>query len=197
MNISTLKTLKHNNKIAAVNDLSVRRVVLALACLSWSFTLPQQKPRSEYQLKAVFLYNFTQFVIWPDKAFAHSQAPFVLGVLGEDPFQVHLDEIVHGESVNGHPLIVKRYKTSENIDDCHLLFINLKNPDRIKEALNGIKGKSILTVSDAPNFIRMGGMVRFLREGNKVRFMVNPEAANASGLTISSKLLNLAVISTP
>src|SRR2546430_3260611 len=44
-------------------------------------------PVSEYQLKAVFLFNFAQFVEWPPAALPGDSAPFVIGVLGKDPFR--------------------------------------------------------------------------------------------------------------
>jgi len=39
----------------------------------------------EYQIKAVFLFNFTQFVVWPPEQFADDHAPLVIGILGSDP----------------------------------------------------------------------------------------------------------------
>lgn len=47
----------------------------------------------EYQIKAVFLFNFTQFVDWPPTAFVDPRTPLVIGVLGEDPFGLSLIHI--------------------------------------------------------------------------------------------------------
>src|ERR1700721_2428538 len=46
---------------------------------------------TEYQVKAVFVYNFSHFVEWPAQAFAAANAPFVIGILGGDPFGANLD----------------------------------------------------------------------------------------------------------
>ena len=54
---------------------------------------------SEYQVKAVFLYNFSRFVEWPREAFASENAPFVVGIFGHDPFGRELEEAVKGELV--------------------------------------------------------------------------------------------------
>src|SRR2546427_11844250 len=76
--------------------------------------LPAQTAISkEYQVKAAFLYNFSQFVVWPTEAFPEPKTPMVIGVIGEDPFGAYLDEIVHGEQVNNRPLIVQRYHQVE------------------------------------------------------------------------------------
>src|SRR5688572_25985571 len=66
-----------------------------------------QKPvLREQEVKAVFLFNFVQFVEWPQEAFPENQTPLVIGILGKDPFGKFLDETVKGEVINGHPLSV-------------------------------------------------------------------------------------------
>src|SRR2546423_1625449 len=85
-----------------------RRLALLLIA---SGLLGAAAPVSEYQLKAVFLFNFAQFVEWPPAALPRENAPFVIGVLGKDPFGAELDEVVRGETVNRHPLAVVRYHT--------------------------------------------------------------------------------------
>ncbi len=78
----------------------------------------------EYQVEAVFLLHFTQFVEWPPQT-ANSQTPFVIGVLGQDPFGSALDDVVRGETVNGRPLIVRRFAGAADLKPCQILFIPL------------------------------------------------------------------------
>lgn len=148
-----------------------------------------QAPTAVNQVKAVFLFNFTQFVTWPSFSFNGSNAPFVIGVLGTDPFGRYLDNVVEGEQVDGHPIVVKRYDEAKEARDCQLLFINKSNP---AEVLKEINNQPVLTVSDADNFARKGGMIRFYVENNKIRLQINARAAKAANLSISSKLLRLA-----
>ncbi len=148
----------------------------------------------EYQLKAVFLFNFTQFVEWPPQAFAETDSPLVIGVLGSDPFGAYLDETVRGETVNGRPLTVHRYNTAKEINHCHVLFISSSEAARLPQILAGLKGKSILTVGDADSFSHDGGMIRFATVANKIRLRIALEAAKAANLSISSKLLRPADI---
>ena len=66
---------------------------------AWHRTCRRRRPRSkEYQIKAAFLFNFAQFVEWPPTAFTNADAPFCIGVLGDDPFGAALDETVQGEN---------------------------------------------------------------------------------------------------
>jgi hypothetical protein len=148
----------------------------------------------EYQLKAVFLFNFTQFVEWPSQAFADTNSPLVIGVLGNDPFGTYLDDTVRGETVNGRPLTVQRYNTLGDIKNCHVLFISRSEAAHLGQILSALKGKSILTVSDADNFNREGGIIRLATIANKIRLRIALEEAKAANLTISSKLLRPADI---
>ena len=90
--------------------LNAARVLMAVAGLVASATASAAP--TEYQVKAVFLFNFSRFVEWPPAAFASPDAPFVVGVFGHDPFGADLDEVVKGRSVNGRPLIVRRLQTA-------------------------------------------------------------------------------------
>lgn len=152
-------------------------------------------PAPEYQVKAVFLFNFAQFVDWPATAFADAQAPLVIGVLGDDPFGPYLDKLVQSEKVGGRPLLVRRFQRLEDAAACHILFVarGAAPAERVAAALHG---HSVLTVGDMDNFARLGGMVRFVTENGKIRLRINVDAAKEEGLVVSSKLLRWATIVT-
>lgn len=164
--------------------------------------LPQQvqvqvQVSREYQLKAAFLYNFCQFVDWPDDAFSKSDDPIILGILGNNPFGTYLEETVKGEKIGTHPVEVRYYKNAEEVSECHLLFIAINDLQESSSVIAALKGKSILTISDQPGFLKHQGMIRFTNQENKIRFEINVEATKAAGLEVSSKLLRLADIYTP
>jgi YfiR/HmsC-like len=164
-------------------------------CLAHGSGVAAQSPAApEYRLKAVFLFNFAQFVEWPASAFPEPDSPLVIGVLGEDPFGAYLDETVRGETVNDRPLTVRRYRQVEEIGGCHILFVSRSEQGRLGEILDSLKGRSVLTVSDANGFASRGGMIGFVTEENRIRLRVNLEVARAANLTISSKLLRPAQI---
>ncbi|HEY1794151.1 MAG TPA: YfiR family protein [Opitutaceae bacterium] len=149
---------------------------------------------TEYQIKAVFLYNFAEFVDWPAGSFPDPQAPLVIGILGDDPFGSMIDEAVKGERVSGRPIVIRRFRTASEISGCQILFISRSEKDRLPEIMRDIRDMSVLTVSDADGFSRAGGMIRFIMENNKVRLRINPQAAKQARLSISSKLLRPAQI---
>jgi len=148
----------------------------------------------EYQVKAVFLFNFAQFVEWPPEALPSADAPIVIGVLGNDPFGPILDETVRGESVRGHPLTVRRFRRVEEVEACHVLYISTSESRRLDEIVEHLRGRGILTVSDSERFMVRGVMIRLVTDRNRIRLRVNLDAAKAAGLNISSKLLRSAEI---
>ena len=168
-------------------------IVPLLAC-STSFLPAHTFVSAEYQIKAAFLFNFTQFVEWPVNAFPEPETPLIIGILGADPFGNYLEETVTGEKVNGHPLVIQHYKNIGEVITCHILFINQAETNKPEQTLVNLKGKFILTVSDGNNFITQGGMIRFITRDNKILIQINPEAAKEADLIISSKLLRVAEI---
>jgi hypothetical protein len=166
----------------------------------WSATmLPAATPAAplrEYQIKAVFLYNFTQFVEWPATAFPDDLAPLVIGVLGEDLFGEDLDAAASGEKVGARSIEVRRYRRIEDVGTCHVLFISRSELARFDQIMAALQGRSILTVGDFQDFSPRGGMICFVMENNRVRMRINLEAARRTGLILSSKLLRPAQIVT-
>jgi hypothetical protein len=151
-------------------------------------------PVSEYQLKAVFLFNFAQFIEWPAAALPRDSAPFVIGVLGQDPFGSELDDVVRAESVNHHPLAVERYHSVTEVRDCQILFIAASERAHLDQVLAALKGRSILTVTDATAPTPSGVMIELVRADNRIKLRIDLQAAKDSNLTISSKLLRPAEI---
>ena len=168
---------------------------LFLSGLAWAAPTGTT-PSREYQVKAVFLFNFTQFIEWPADAFTRADAPLVIGILGEDPFGTYLEETVRGEKANGRPLTVERYRNIQEIGNCQVLFISRSEAERLERIFASLSGKPVLTVGDVEGFARRGGMIRFAMTGGKVGLSINLDAAKAARLTISSKLLRPAKIVT-
>lgn len=157
----------------------------------------QPEISTEYKVKAVFLFNFAQFVEWPTNVFSDAQTPLTIGVLGDDPFGTFLDETVRDEKVGGHPLTIRRYSRVEDVQDCQILFISPSESKRMGRILADLKNKKILTVSDVEGFTQNGGAIGFVAEENKIHFRINLEAVKDVNLTISSKMLRLAEIVEP
>jgi hypothetical protein len=189
---ATRGTVSVARKASESSVLAIFALILML--FGFSQTVRAQGPSAEYKLKAVYLFNFLQYVDFPASAFASEKSPIVIGILGDDPFGRALDDMVAGESVKGHPVQVRRYARVKEVQDCQMLYISASESKRLNSILAALDNRSILTVSDADDFASRGGMIKLATENNKIRFRINVEAARAAKITISAKLLQLAEI---
>ena len=172
-------------------------VSLRVACLLPGLVLnPSARAQSpgEYEVKAVFLYNFAKFVEWPPNFPSEGNDPFVIGILGQDPFGAAVEQALLRKTINGRPLAIKRVKHAQDTRGCQILFISASESKRLKAHLAQLKGDPVLTVGDTENFAQEGGVIAFTLEDNRVRFEINVDAAQRAGLRISSRLLSLAKI---
>ena len=176
------------------------RILLAAGALALAMivTLPavsvlaRPAPSVEYRIKAVFLFNFVQFVEWPESAFAHPDAPLVLCVLGADPFGETLDQTIAGESSQNHKLVVRRPRGTIELDACHLLFVSRSEAGKLDKVLPTLRHSApVLSVSDIDGFVAAGGTIGFYLDRNRIRFEINPSHAQRHGLKVSSQLLGL------
>jgi hypothetical protein len=180
-----LNKRRHHRRLRKCAAFSLS-LVFAFSCAVsvWS------EPANEYQVKAAFLFNFAKFVEWPPTAFDDANTPYVIGVLGQDPFGSYLDETVRGELLNSRRLVVQRYRHPSEIKQCHVLFISRSESDHLDQIVSSLKYRKILTVTDAAGDSAV--MIRFVNEGNRIRFKIDVQAAKTASLIISSKLLRLA-----
>jgi hypothetical protein len=148
----------------------------------------------EYQVKAVFLFNFGQFVEWPRETYDSPQAPFVICVLGEDPFGKTLDDVVRGEAIDSRSLVVRRYGDAEGIAGCNILFVGRNDAGLLDDALAAARGHSVLTVTDVSGAESSGAIIVLYNDRQRIRMRINLAAAKANHLVISSKLLRPAEV---
>lgn len=144
----------------------------------------------EYAVKANYLYKFAPFVEWPPRTFPSATSPFNVCVLGEAPFGDALEEATQGQRIGEHPIAVHRLTAATSATGCHVAYIGRSNTT--KETLDALRGHPVLTVTDSDHGVK-GGVVHFVLQRGRVRFAIDTRAARAQGLTISSKLLGLAI----
>lgn len=156
-------------------------------------TQPDAVPSREYLVKAAFLYNFAKFTEWPKGAFPDPLAPLRLCVLGEDPFHAALD-VIEGKNVKNRTLVIRRLGQIKDVEKCHLVFISASEKEHLEECLEPLRDRSVLTISDMPDFAQAGGIIELETMKNKIRFQINMGVAERARLKFSSKLLSLAEI---
>ena len=152
---------------------------------------PQQES-IEAEVRAVYLYNFARYITWPDRAFPDARTPVRICVQGSDSFGDALERAVAGETVNGRGLEAIRLRGVDDIQGCHILYLALSEERRLSSSLAPLRGRPTVTVGAHDRFLEHGGMIRFRRVDNRVRFDINLKALEASGLRVSARLLGVA-----
>jgi hypothetical protein len=151
-----------------------------------------QSQADEYRVKAAFLYHFVQLVDWPMGSLGDTGQPLNLCTIGDDPFQGELDRSVDGKSVGARLIHVKHLRDLKALLACQIVFIGKSEDKRTPAIFAELIAEPVLTVGESDNFAQQGGMIGFLLDENKIRFSINLDPAEKSGLKISSKLLLLA-----
>jgi hypothetical protein len=146
----------------------------------------------EHEVKAAFAYNFLKFVEWPASRLQETNAPLVIGVVGNGPIRAALEDAVRNRQIHGRPLLVKAVETPEDARTAHLLFVTASEDKRLGDWLPALAGSGVLTVGESAAFAQQGGIITFVPEGDKLRFEINMDSAKRAGLNVSAQLQKLA-----
>ena len=143
-------------------------------------------------LRAAFLYNFAKFTEWP--ADRPPNGPLTLCVLDDSGVEGALNDLVGNSTINGRAVIISTKVTGARLRTCHLLYVGETTAGRASAILDELLGAPVLTVSNGDDFVRLGGIVGLFLEEGRMRFAINPDAAQRAGVRLSSRLLQLAKI---
>lgn len=143
-------------------------------------------------LRAAFLYNFAKFAEWP--ADSLPTGSLTLCVIDDSAVEGALTELVGNSTINGRMVAISRNASGARLRACHLLYVGEAPAGRAAAILDELLGAPVLTVSNGDDFIRLGGIVGLFVEDGRMRFAVNPDAAQRANIRLSSRLLQLARI---
>ncbi len=168
-------------------------VVLALLC-NWQAAFAQKADSpNEYQLKAVFIYNFSKFIEWPASAFADSSAGFQICVVGDNPFGNVLESLSN-RSYQTHPILIKYPQTITEAKSCHILYINdISKSTQWRDIVKNLGDSPILTVSSSDDATQSGISIGFVTREGKIRWTINLNSTRKAQLKVSAKLVEIAI----
>lgn len=188
-----MKSLFYFNRYPRIKQLNIRYLWLVL--LTSLFPSQYVFCASEYELKAAFLYNLSNFITWQDSAFSSESSPFFLCVLGFDHFGSALDSVTAGQKVAGHNIQIMKLTDDIEAKSCHLLFISNSEHPKMSKIFNNLKDTSILTVGDTDDFITQGGMIMFVSTSEgKIKLTIHHGRILDAQLKASSRLLQIATV---
>jgi len=167
-----------------------RSMVLSLiVCLLLCRAAAQIQHADEDQVKAAYLYNFAKFVEWPPASFPGMEDRTIICTIGDERMAEVLQQTVRGKQANGRPVEARLVSSVEELRSCHILLIAFRDKEHISQILRSVQSANVLTVGQSEEFTRLGGMINLARNDNSIQLEINPKAAEAAGLKISSRLL--------
>lgn len=172
-------------------------ILAGLLALFTALPAAAQSNPLELAVKATFLYKFGPFVGWPQTIFAGPEAPVVLCIIGDGPFGATLDEAVAGQRIGQRPITLRRLATAERQSGCHIMYMAGSAAQPVAAALDAVRGTPVLTFTDESRGGEAKGIIHFVVRDDRVRFEIDEYAAAENGITISSKVLSLAVAVRP
>jgi hypothetical protein len=174
--------------------LSTRQKLALLAILSCCTAWPSRAALSadgqtrEYEIKAAFIYQLSQFADWPTR---RGERTFNVCVLGADPFGGNLKSLESRTHFN-QPLVAAYLQSATLARDCGIVYLADDQRGNVPAILSQLRGYPVLTVSSLPGFVDQGGGVGFVVENARVRLEINNQAARHAQIKLSAKLLEVA-----
>ena len=183
-----MKTLLHLFRLARVPILAA---VLGFSGLAAPAVHAETAAVSEYDMKAVQLFNFVQNTEWPATAFVSSNAPIRIGIIGNDDFAATVGKAVANESVHGRKIVVETAKRIEELKDCSVVFVSKTERQRAAQILTACGTEPVLTVGEFDGFGTRGGVFNFFIKDGTVKLEINLGAARLHNLKVAPQWIEL------
>lgn len=163
---------------------------VALCTAGWGATHANE-PVGELELKAAYIFNFIQFIEWPDSE-GDSAHEMSLCVSPFSPLKRPLSALEGKPAGKGRTLRVRLLEPG-NLRQCRVVVLNNMDVEPALRALRTLPAAhGVLTVSDELTFVNPEIVIALAQRDGRIVFGISPDAAAKAGLTISSRLLRLA-----
>jgi hypothetical protein len=167
-------------------------VLTFFACFSSAIVLHAEDLQpDEQKIKPAIVFNIARYVTWPVSVLNDS-TDFTIGIYGHGRTALSWGTL-HGKVLHGHKVTVRRTSDPEELQNCHIVFIESTERKNVPRILAVLKEFPVLTVSDIDGFSHSGGIITLRTVNNLMKFEVNLKSARTSGLSISSNILKLAI----
>ncbi len=160
----------------------------ALLCLLMALPTRTVAQTTNYKAYAIFLYNFTKYVHWPEGSLT---GDFQITVVGNSKVTQELTAIVQNKTVLGKKIVVSQVNTAQELTGAHLVYLSGGRSGDLGELLQKLAGKPVLVVTERDGLVRKGASISFVTlDDSSLRFTLNDKALN--NLQIAQELKSLA-----
>ena len=132
---------------------------------SWMVVMPDQSEEANAHVKAIYIYNFTKYIEWPEN---YKEGNFVVGVLGTNvPLINELNKMAVSKTVGSQKFEIINVASISDVAKCHIIYILSDNSSQLNDVIGKVKGKSALIVTDKVGLATKGAGINFIIDGNK------------------------------
>lgn len=82
--------------------------------------------------------------------------------------------------------------SSSDLSSCSMVFIGKSPASSASELIRKADAKSIVSISDRPDFLNQGGLVELYEKEGKIKFGINLKKSKVVGVKFDSKVVELA-----
>jgi hypothetical protein len=147
----------------------------------------------EYEVKAAMLLNVARFVETPRWKAGAIRDALVIGVIAPRQVVAQVQEVLTHRTLGTQPVVVQELRSLAAAGKCNIVFIARSAPAQ-HQNVAALAKAGVLTVGDAERFAQDGGIIGLVVRNAHVELEINLQAAQESGITISSRVLALATI---
>ncbi len=165
----------------------MKRLIFFIGVLAISF----QAVGQNYQLHAVYMYQFIKYIKWPDNT---SSGDFVIGVLGESPATEYLQKMADTKKAGARNIVLKKFDTPSEIAQTHMLFIGKGTTNDMASILEYTENTNTLLVTEEEGFGLEGSNINFVVRNGRLVFELNQSAMDRENLKVSAELAKLAIV---
>lgn len=146
---------------------------------------------NEYTIKALFIYNFTKYIEWPEQNISEH---FKIGVMGEPIMNEKLAGILQGKKIYNRAFEIKTVNTIDEVAGCQILIISKNANDKLKPVIDRYSKNEILIVTEYKNMATKGAGMNLIEKDQRMKFEMNDASIKKAGLKIASQLYELAIV---
>jgi hypothetical protein len=165
---------------------SMKYLLLGLLMLAGTILKAQ-----ETKFVALYLYNFTKYIDWPEE---HKKGDFVIGVVGNNQVYTELVQIAEGKPVGNQTIVVKNFRNVDEVTGCHILYLSEHQSRRVDLAIGKIGQSAPLIVTQSEGATMQGSAINFVIRNETMKFELKKSNATKFGLRLHSRLDNLAIV---
>jgi len=153
------------------------------SCLLCQFHLLHAQVEMNDATRSLFILDIAKYIEYDDEIQLHSD--FKIGVMGRNTdFYWELYEMAKTRKfIQEKPVKVLMYPELDNIEKCHILYVNNSEGFKMKEVLERTRGNNTLVISEGYAFNE--SMINFVMAERTPRFELHEEKLNMEGLQVN------------